>query len=175
MRRHRKKDKECSTKLQHIYIDTCYFHAYLIGDRDEKEISNQIFQKIFKCIENPNIKVIIPFIVVGEVINNINRKIPDKDKTDVVMKFWRLIKNLKADFAPPRSECFKLANKIIETDDRIEAVDSEILSQALCDPNSSHLLCSDTKVLHSNQIKDLEKTMRKNNERNRKLYITDEF
>jgi len=91
------------------------------------------------------------------------------------MKFWGLIKNLKADFAPPRSECFKLANKIIKIDDRIETVDSEILSQALCDPDSSHLLCSDTKVLHSNKIKDLEKTIRKNNKRNRKLYITDEF
>ena len=75
-----KKDKEISTELQHIYIDTCYFHAYLMGDRDEKETSNQIFQKIFKCIKNPNIKVIIPFIVVGEVINNINRKFPIKIK-----------------------------------------------------------------------------------------------
>lgn len=169
----RKKKKE--NNLQNIYIDTFYIEAYVIGDkigqRDTQKEATDLFQKISKTITNPNIKVVIPFIVLGELINNINREISDDmNKTQVFFKFWELINKLiKADFSPPRCNCIPIAKRVMVKDDQIEPTDLHIVAQALEDPYSSFLLTTDSKIIESYGIKNLEKEMRDNNERKQKL------
>ncbi|GEM_PF-2034317 len=178
MRRHRKKDKECSTELQHIYIDTCYFHAYLWGKHEEKTFSKKIMKKIENSIKkNSNIKVIIPFTIVGELLNNMYQDSFDTKKIeDYFYKFLNLIEKLRADLRPSKSnEFFNIATKIREKDNRIGNTDILILSHALCDPNSKYALFIDQDVLHSTVIRDMEEKMRQEGKRRQKLEITSEF
>ncbi|MEA1994024.1 MAG: hypothetical protein U9N35_06505 [Euryarchaeota archaeon] len=161
--------------LQNIYIDTFYIEAYLIGNKigqsDTQKEAKDLFQKISKTITNPNIKVVIPFIVLGELINNINREISgDVNKNKIFFKFWKLINRLiKADFSPPRGNFIPIAKRVMEKDDKIEPADLHIVAQALEDPNSSFLLTTDSKIIESYGIKSLEKEMRDSNERKQKL------
>ena len=80
------------TNIQNIYIDTCFFQGYLWGKEDEKENANVILSKIKSNVRrNPEINVRIPFIVVGELINNLireNFELRDSDEDEIMYKFF---------------------------------------------------------------------------------------
>ncbi|NQE53081.1 hypothetical protein C5S29_05770 [ANME-1 cluster archaeon GoMg3.2] len=172
--------KKMQTNIQNIYIDTCFFQGYLWGKKDEEENASDMFSKIETSVrQNPNINIKIPFIVVGELINNLIREnVEQGNREEIMYKFFELQKNLKADTIPPNKCCYAKAKSLIVQDDYFAEhalTDTFIVSCALCDPDSSHLLTTDSRLLESVLLKKIEKNMRADNERNRQLKITEEF
>ena len=166
--------------LQNIYIDTSYFCAYLLGKREEKKASKDILQRIEDSVKNNSeMQVVIPLTVLGELINDIYRDVDNKGKIDKLFyDFLVLVEKLGADFQPPKEDHFFYTTKRIKKEDKLNIISNDdilIVAQALCDPDSSRLICQDRPVLNSNKIIDLEKEMRKNGKRNRRLRITEEF
>jgi len=159
---------------QHVYLDTYQIQGYLWGKPDEKRITREIFRKLENSLENPLIKVKIPFPVMGELINNLIQDNPD-NKDYILGKFLELRKKLKADLAPPPWQAYSIAIELHRKDDYIKNTDALIVSRALSDPYSSHLLTTDGDLLRSRIIKDIEKDMRKHVKRKQKLKITAEF
>ncbi len=93
-------------------------------------------------------------------------------------KFFELRKDLNADTIPPNKCCYAKAKSLTVQDDYFgehALTDTFIVSCALCDPDSSHLLTTDSRLLESELLKRIEKDMRANNERNRRLRITAEI
>ncbi len=170
------------TNIQNIYIDTCFFQGYLWGKEDEKENANVILSKIKSNVRrNPEINVKIPFIVVGELINNLireNFELRDSDEDEIMYKFFVLRRNLEADIIPPNKCCYGIAKSLTVQDSYFAEnapTDAFMASCALCDPDSSHLLTVDSRLLESELLKSIEKEMRTANKRNRQLKITEEF
>lgn len=159
---------------QHVYLDTDHIQGYLWGKPDEQEIAREIFRKLEGSLENPLIKVKIPFPVVGELINNLIWDNPD-DKDYILSEFLELRKNLSADLAPPPEQAYSIAMELHRKDYYVRGTDALIVSQALSDPYSSHLLTTDGDLLRSRAIKDIEKDMRRRGKRKRQLKITAEF
>jgi len=150
------------TNIQNIYIDTHFFQGYLWGREDEKEKARGIFSKIESVVRrNPNINVKIPFIVVGELINNLIREnFEQRDRDENMYKFFELLKDLKADIIPPNKCCYVKAKLLIDRDNYFAErapTDTFIASCALCDPNSLRLLTVDTLVLESDKLKEEKK------------------
>ena len=166
--------------IQNIYIDTCFFQGYLWGKKNEEENASDMFSKIETSVrQNPNINVKITFIVVGELINNlIQENVEQGNREEIMYKFFELQKNLKADTIPPNKCCYAKAKSLTVQDDYFAEhapSDAFIVSCARCDPDSSHLLTTDRRLLLSDLLKNAEKDMRADNERNRQLKITEEF
>jgi len=63
-----------------------------MGKEDEKKNANVILSKIKSNVRrNPEINVRIPFIVVGELINNLireNFELRDSDEDEIMYKFF---------------------------------------------------------------------------------------
>jgi len=78
----KRKNPEREDANQTIYIDSCFVDAYLWGDKDTRRYAKRLFYKIEKIISsNPNIKAIIPFVSVGEIVNTMIQK-GKKDKNE---------------------------------------------------------------------------------------------
>ena len=168
------------TNIQNIYIDTCFFQGYLWGKKDEEENASDMFSKIETSVrQNPNINVKIPFIVVGELINNLIREnFEQRQEQEIMYKFFRLLTDLNADRFPPNKCCYAKAKLLFSKDMYLierAPTDTFIALCALCDPNSAFLLTDDDLLLKSYSLKEIEKNMRTDNERNRKLKITGDF
>nr|CBH37137.1 hypothetical protein BSM_06140 [uncultured archaeon] len=165
---------------QNIYIDTCFFQGYLWGKSDEKENAKDILSKIESNVRNnPEINVKIPFIVVGELINNLIRENFEQGvREEIMYKFFERLKELKADIIPPNKCCYAKAKLLIDRDRYLvehAPTDTLIVSCALCDMDSAFLLTEDSLLLVSYSLKEIERAMREAGKRNRQLKITNEF
>ncbi len=167
------------TNIQNLYIDTCFFQGYLWGKRDEKENAKDIFNRIESIRRNPDFNIKIPFIVVGELINNLIRKnVEQRVREEIMYEFFKLREDLKADTIPPNKCSYDKAKLLTDQDAYFAEhapTDAFIVSCALCDPDSSHLLTTDSRLLESELLKKIEKEMRTDNKRNRQLKITEEL
>ena len=165
---------------QNIYIDTCFFQGYLWGKPDEKENAKDIFYRIKSSVRrNRDFNVKIPFIVIGELINNLNREnYGQRNRDGIMYTFFELREDLKADTIPPNKCCYDKAKLLTDQDSYFAEhapTDAFIVSCALCDPDSSRLLTTDSRLLESELLKKIEKDMRTNKERNRQLKMTEEL
>lgn len=155
---------------QTIYIDSCFVDAYLWGDKDANKHAKKVFRKIKKTISsNPNIKVVIPFVAVGETVNTMIQK-GKKDKND---KMFELIEDLKADTPPPSKTVIEIAFDILKKDKWFDPSDAIIATHALCDEYSTYLLTTDTNMQTSKVLSELEEGLEINQERKHKLKITE--
>jgi len=166
--------------MQAIYVDTCYFQGYLWGRRDDKENAEFILSKLESTVSrHPTITVKVPFIVVGELVNNLVRDGLDESKrNEITVKFFEKLQKLKADIIPPKPTCYNWAKILVTRDPRLvenAPTDCFIALCALCDPDSAYLLTNDAVVLESSSLKDIEKEMHENGERNREMKFSQEF
>lgn len=166
--------------MQAIYVDTCYFQGYLWGRRDDKENADFILSKLESTVRrHPTITVRVPFIVVGELVNNLVRDGLDESKrNEIMVKFFEKLQKLKADIIPPKPTCYNWTKILVTRDPRLvknAPTDCFIALCALCDPDSAYLLTNDAVVLESSSLKDIEKEMHENGERNREMKFSQEF
>ncbi len=166
------------TNCQHIYIDTFYLQAFLNGQSDLERYAKEEFRNAKQLTErNREIFLKIPFIVVAEMINNLNIKVNEKrQKERIVSNLIDLLdQNEKIDLVPAKCESFKKAVEIKNQDNRLDDTDILITAQALCDPYSSHLLINDSNILEYRVIDEVNKNMHRDGDRNRKLRIIEEI
>lgn len=144
---------------QHIYIDTSNLQSYLIQEKEEDDWrKEQVRKAIAHANGNRKIFVIFPFVVAGELINNLNKKtdIDKNDKQEAIGEFFEVLESEKIDLKPARSDSLKLAAKIKDKDRFLGDTDLLIASQALCDIYSVHLLMHDKKIIESQEIFNAE-------------------
>ncbi len=157
---------------QAIYIDSCLIDACISDKKDQKQYAKMVFRKLKKTIvTNPNISVIIEFVSVGEIVNTLIKR----NWTDKTEDIFQLLKNLRVDIRPPDKEILRLALRILKEDELIESTDAVIVAHALYDKNSTHLLTTDRVMIESLVIDSINKSLKKERRRKRKLKITDTF
>lgn len=139
---------------ENIYIDTSYIQSFLNPKNHEEQWrKKQVRKAIEHTKKNGKRFVIFPLVVAGELINNLNKEITDKnDKKEIVGDFFEMLKDEKIDLKPARSDALRLAAKIKDKDHLLGDTDLLIASQALCDIHSVHLLIKDKKIIESIEI-----------------------
>lgn len=160
--------KPSQKAVQTIYIDSCFVDAYLWGDRDMKQHTNRVFYRIKN---SSPVKVIIPFVSIGEIVNTMIQK----RKQDKVRDLLNLIKNMRADTPPPDKRVIKISSRILDEDDIFDPTDAIIAAHAISDAHSIRLLTTDTNMQNSRVLIKLEEGLRNDQKRKSKLRITDEF
>lgn len=145
--------------------------------KDEKAASKSVFDKIKYNISKKGAVVKIPFVVVGEIMNNlITKGFTEKERKEILDNFFNLIKELSADLVPPKPICFVKAEALHLKDKYMvenAPTDCLIVLFALCDPYSTHLLMHDKIILETRTCRNIEEDMRENGERYARLNIID--
>lgn len=160
--------KPSQKAVQTIYVDSCFVDAYLWGDRDMKQHTNRVFYRIK---DSSPVKVIIPFVSVGEIVNTMIQK-GKEDKVGDLLKF---IKDMKADTPPPNKTVIEISSRILNADGLFDTTDAIIAAHAISDEYSTRLLTTDTNMQNSRVLSELEEKLRNEEKRKHKLRITDEF
>jgi len=148
--------------MRTYYIDTDHLYSYIIWKDSETrrnlivnkhQEEERIRYKSFKeILFNDNVKIKVPLIVMGELINNINRHHAQLDMNCVnyiYNEIFSIFKRDNIDFSAPNNESFSILAKIIDKDFRFDSTDALIVSQALADKNASHLLTLDRIITNS--------------------------
>jgi len=156
---------------QTVYIDSCFIDDYLWGNGHDKRHAGSVFRKIENTLSNPNIKPIMPFVSVGEIVNTLIQK-GKKDKNE---KMFKLIEDLEADTPPPNKAVIEIAFDILKKDKWFDPTDAIIAAHALCDKYSTRLFTTDINMQTSKVLSELEEDLRKTEERKRELKISDRF
>lgn len=163
------KRRTSKSAVQAIYIDSCFVDAYLWGDRDMKQHTNRVFYRIKN---SSPLKVIMPFVSVGEIVNTMMQK----GKEDKIGDLLSLIKDLSADTPPPNKKVVEISSHILSEDDLFDTTDAIIAAHAISDEYSTRLLTTDTNMQNSKVLIEVEEKLRKEaRKRKYKLRITDEF
>jgi hypothetical protein len=162
--------------MQHVYTDTQYLHASIFPITDDEIIAKSEFDRVLNN-RNSQILIKLPFVVVGETVNNIHRDndLSETDKADIIRNLLNIMGNDKVDMCPPTVNCFELAKRLVTEDNRLDDTDSLIVAHALCDIYSSLLLMRDKKVLASAKIDEINKELYESGKRHRILHIRPNF
>lgn len=160
--------KPSQKAVQTIYVDSCFVDAYLWGDRDMKQHTNRVFYRIKN---SSPAKVIIPFVIVGEIVNTMVQK----EKEDKIRDLLYLINDIRADTPPPNKIVIELSSHILNADDLFDTTDAIIAAHAISDELSTRLLTTDTNMQNSRVLIELEEELRNEEKRRYKLRITEEF
>jgi hypothetical protein len=147
--------------LQHIYIDTSYIQSFLKPrDEEERWQKRQVRKAIERAKRNGKIFIILPFIVAGELLNNLNQGDIKRDiKQEIVGSLFEVLEDEKIDLKPAKADALKLAASIKDQDRLLGDTDLLITSQALCDIHPIHLLIHDRKIIESEKIADVARSM----------------
>lgn len=173
---------------QHYYIDTDYLYSYLF--LREFKLKSFLPKKTielekvrcanFKDIifnKNKDVFVKVPFIVFGELFNNINNHNNDFDDKCVHYlnnELFSLFEKDNVDLIPPNKKCYKIADDILKKDSRFDSTDALIVSQALSDKDSLYMATFDNTITTSfggGIISKINNEMYDNGEREKKLKI----
>ena len=162
------------SKTRNIYIDTQYLHAFIFPEKcDEDMFCKEILKK---AIYNRSSMIQIPFVVVGETINNIKRKsITKSQEEDVIRNLLTLLERDNINLSPPIQHCFRIANEIKGSSHYLDDTDVLITAHALCDPTATHFLVNDEKILTSSRIKDINSKLKTEGFREYNLKLISEF
>jgi len=165
-----------SLSLQHIYVDTFYLQSYLLAKTDEEIYAKEQFNSAWsKAIRHDEIFLVIPFIVIGEAINNLKRRnLYSRDEVNINHSFANIMTNKHIDLKPAEFEVVDLVKRIRDNDDRLDSTDLMIVAQALCDPKSFLLLTNDPKLIDSSGINEVNRECSEEGWRN-KLKIKDRY
>lgn len=168
-----------------VYLDTWVLAALVSKNKGRRSHSEW---KILKKLTGSSIDVVVPQAVLGETMAVVMRKGHIRDKAGAIGAILNgLLKNLDhvpempsgdvegpgAHGVPGVPKTAKITVKLCEYLD-LNFADSLILAHALADPRSIHLITDDA-CLQSDRVKQFEKEMRNNGERERKLLVTDRF
>ncbi len=155
---------------QTYYIDTDHIISYLFEEKDQTFIARGLFGAIFG-LSNPQIKVIVPKIAIGEVVSELRNR---GAQFDTYKELLELIDRLEADIQPPSQEALNIIPKCFHADDYLGPTDAVIFAQALCDTDSVYLFTFDSILTNSLSLLELEKELRSEGKR-RKLNIKPSF
>ena len=177
---------------QSFFLDSFYVISYIYPQNSlERLAQTSVVNALKPTSINPDIMVKIPFVAIAEVIKKVyglkprsKKKVLKKgrvkkrrgfDKTKALQNLESLLKIESVDIIPAGYCCLSVAKELLEKDNYLDATDSLIIAQALCDPDSVYLLMRETTIIESRVIRDMNQEMFERGERNRLLRITDEL
>ncbi|WP_202320006.1 type II toxin-antitoxin system VapC family toxin [Archaeoglobus neptunius] len=159
MPKKKRKKKEKNLEQPTVYVDSDYLLAYIYKEKDKYYVAKEIRSVPYN--------IVIPFIVIGEVINKIFEK--EKDNTDGVYdktaNLLQLIKKIGADIKPATKEALMMAKKCLEIENYLNPTDAVIFAQAVCDKNSVRLYTFDSVLINSALLQEIEENLRSTGER----------
>jgi len=155
-----------------VYLDTWILRALISKNNAErKDALHEITR-----LESNSFDVVISQVVLGEAFATIMRDYGSNDIRRILSKLYdSLVKIVDADscLPPITVNIVEKAKMLKKKDPRLKDTDAIIAAQALLDRYSQRLLTADTDLLHSRIIKDKEKRMRDEYERNLELKVVD--
>lgn len=143
------------------YTDTDHLYSYIIWkysptrreliskNHEDEKIRYENFKNV---LFNNSIQIKVPLIVVGELINSINKYHNRLDTTCVNYiygEIFSIFRREDIDFSAPDNHSYNILKKIIDKDSRFDPTDALIVSQALSDEDASHLLTLDGTITNS--------------------------
>lgn len=160
--------------MRTYHLDSNILIGKLIGRSDEQRHCRSIVARLNKLAHNQDVNIIVSQIVIGETIV----KLYDRCSQDIENKISELlgiIRRWDAKTPPANREVYKIALKIIQNDNRLEYQpnDALIAAQALNDPYSERLITTDTIILESKYLVEIERELRNQGKRNTRLKFTD--
>ena len=143
---------------QNIHIDTYYLEAFLMSRNEgEKEAKKEVQTALRRARTNGDIFIKFSFLVIAELINNLNNKVKDgKNRKEMLKGLFDLLKNSKIDVEPPKGDSLNIAASIKNSENDLNITDVLIVAHALCDHQSSILLMNDSDVLASKVINKMK-------------------
>lgn len=143
--------------IQHIYVDTFYFQSFLLAKTELEISAKDEFNSVWsKSGKHNGFKLVIPFVVIGEAINNLKKKNAyQREEVLINLGLAKIMTDDHIDFKPATHDVLDLAKRIREKDDRIDPTDLMIVAQSLCDPESLLLLTNDEKIITSSGITEV--------------------
>ena len=132
-----------------VYLDTWVLTGLVLGKRGVRGD----FKRILSKLDAGTIDVVVPQVVLGEAVAVVMRKRPG-DSLDLIREMLDEIRDLvdPADRMPSTTAKIAGLAANLSNDVEVEFTDALILSHALCDPHSTHLITDDQKLL-SNKVK----------------------
>jgi hypothetical protein len=135
---------------------------------------DQVRKVVDRSRKNKEIFIIFPFVVAGELINNLKRQTKNTThKQEAMSRFFKLLENKKVDLKPAKADSLKLAAEIKSRDRLLGDTDLLIISQALCDSDAVHVLMHDDKIINSQEIFNEDEALIETKKRFQKLKISD--
>ena len=160
--------------ISKTYLDS----SYLLAIIQEEGMGREVEHMLYKLREH-SFDVFIPHAVLGEVCGVIFRNFEsDQDRLAKMEKLVNVISSNKIkwkNMKPLGMEAFSLMVTLRDKDPLLDATDVMILSHVLSDPDSKFFFTTDSKLLGSTVVTDLEKELHCNGKRNESLKICDRF
>ena len=155
--------------ISRVYLDSYYLLEMITRtpDRDAK--------KLLYTIKSDSFEIFVPQIVLGEVVAKIFTK-PAKDREDALSKLHKVLQDHGIDpdscMPPPPGAVLEIARRLRAADSYLDVTDALIVSHALADPHSKFFFTPDSKLTQNPRVKELEKLLRIDNQRDAKLKIS---
>ncbi len=131
-----------------VYLDMWVLTGLVLGGRRDRRYFKQMLRKL----DAGTIDVVVPQAVLGEAVAVVMRNSPD-NSLDLIGEMLGEIRNLvdPRDHMPPiTAKIAELATNL-NNETGMEFTDALILSHALCDPHSTHLITNDQELLSNNR------------------------
>ena len=161
---------------QTVYLDSCFIISGYLWGGPTKELEelckNEIHHLIGVRRKHPNILVVIPQIVLGEIMVEMF----EKEKLGYIEKMGELIRRLKAETPTINEDILRVALKFFERkEERLKPNDILIAAHGLYDKNSVCLLTIDRELIENKTIHQILKELKMEDKRIRDFSVRDSF
>jgi|GEM_PF-2711327 len=180
---------------RNVHIDTCFVQGFVIGENSlVYEDAEVLFKDNLYSLVGSEIQIKISQLAIGELINNFNENYLKTDSSNtppshrdqlgtsgqesIMSRLKRLIERYKVEITYPTEMCYKVFFDLKERMERLndnEDNDGILVSQALCDSDSSYFLTTDETLLRSREIEKKAREMLNEEKRNRRIKISSEY
>jgi predicted nucleic acid-binding protein len=136
--------------FQSVYIDSNMLIFYYDKKGDMGRVSRQTIKKVIDNLDNSEIHVRIPQVILGEVLLYfcIRRK-PSCEPSEIT----GLLKKLEADYPSSSLSIMRCAQELLTIDHSIKPNDALLVSHALLDRSTRWLLTADQILITNLEIK----------------------
>jgi len=156
-----------------VYVDTWLLRAFVSNNKHDASDARRELSKL----RSSSFEAVIPQIVIGEAVSTILRDFSQPN--DIHNKLSKLydelqpILNFRQCMPPISMLIVNQANELKQKDGNLKDTDAIIASHALLDPQSQRLLTSDTDLLNSRVVIQVEEELRGSGIRRQKLKVVD--
>ncbi len=142
--------------------------------RGEVEYGNWLMSKLRnEKKNNPEVEIVVSSEALGETLIKLKEKYDEQDLMECMKALLDVFNELKPEYMPPKEEVDRIAVEISSRDKMLKFSDCQIAAYALADMDSVVLVTTDKYLIESEELKKLEKELREEGKRTRKLEATD--
>jgi len=136
---------------QNIYIDTDILIFYFDKTDDKGRVARSSITQVIRSLENPEIKVRISQVVLGELMMNFCN---GKCESDKIKELFVKLNVGYSDMPSTSLKDLTCAKEIMDAQHRMKPNDALIVAQVLEDPSAKWLLTTDGKLIGNKFIEE---------------------